>query len=77
MTKGACIARYLSAFTCSLIFVYLVWIGAQYVFTNKVVLDFVDGFIAITVAWYITRDIINIDNRLRFATQFSKQKAHQ
>lgn len=76
MAKGACIIRFLSAFTCSLIFVYLTWIGAQYVFSHSVVLDFVDGFVAIAIAWYITRDIINIDDKLRLNAQFSNQKAH-
>lgn len=75
MTKGAEIIRYTISFICSLIFVYLTWIGAQYVFSHNVVLDFVDGFVAVTIAWYITRDIVNIDDKLRLNAQFSKQHA--
>lgn len=73
MTRGAEIIRFITAFACSVSFVYLTWIGAQYVFTHNVVLDVVDGFVAIAIAWYITRDIISIDDKLRLNAQFSKQ----
>ena len=73
MTRSSYIARYIISFLCSISFVYLTWIGAQYVFTRNVVLDVVDGFVAIAIAWYITRDIVTIDNKIRLASQFSKQ----
>ena len=75
MTRFAYIVRYLSAFACSLTRVYLVWIGAQYVFYHNVILDFVDGFMAIAVAMFITRDLINVINKLSLINQFSKQHA--
>ena len=74
MSKSSYIIRFVVSFVSSLSFVYLTWIGAQYVFMNRVVLDVVDGFIAVSIAWYITRDIINIDNKIRLHTQFSKQR---
>lgn len=73
MTKRAYIARFIISFISSLSFVYLTWIGAQYVFMHNVVLDVVDGFVSLAIAWYITRDIIAIDNKIRLASQFSKQ----
>ena len=73
MTKGVNIFRCGAYFACSFIIVYLVWIGARYVFTNNVVFDVVDGFGVITISWFATRDIVNIDDKLRLTSQFSKQ----
>ena len=69
MTKGAYRIRFLGAYICSVIVVYLLWIGSQYVIKGNVVLDYVDNAIAIALAWYIARDIMTIDSRLRWAEE--------
>lgn len=72
MPRWSMLLRYLVFFGCALSLVYLTWIGAQYVFTRRVVIETVDNFLAWGLAWYLTRDAIGIDNRLRFMSQ--KQK---
>ena len=65
--KGVNRIQFIITFFVSLIFVYLVWIGSQYVVEKRVVLDYVDNGIAIVLAWYIARDIVCFWNRLRWA----------
>lgn len=59
--------QFVITFLVSLILVYLVWIGSQYVVSKRVVIDYVDNGIAILLAWYIARDIVGFWNRLRWA----------
>lgn len=67
MNKGISRIQFIITFLISLVFVYLVWIGSQYVIEHRVVLDYVDNAIAITLAWYIARDIVYFVNRLKWA----------
>lgn len=72
--KGVSRIFCLIAFIVALVFVYLVWIGAQYVIEHKVVLDYVDNVIALALAWYIARDIVCFVNRLRWAENRAYQQ---
>lgn len=65
--KGVSRIQFLITFLISLIFVYLVWIGSQYVVEKRVVMDYVDNAIAIALAWYIARDVVCFWHRLRWA----------
>ena len=65
--KGVNKLQFLITFLISLILVYLVWIGSQYVFEKRVVIDYVDNAIAFLLAWYIARDITCFWHRLRWA----------
>ncbi len=65
MTNGAKLLRFAIILICSALFVYLTWVGSQYVCYNRVIIDFTDIIIVWALAWYITRDIVNIDDRLR------------
>lgn len=67
MNKGVSRIQFIITFLVSLVFVYLVWIGSQYVVEHRVVLDYVDNAIAIALAWYIARDIVYFVNRLKWA----------
>lgn len=67
MNKGVSRIQFIITYLVSLVFVYLVWIGSQYVVEYKVVLDYVDNAIAIALAWYIARDIVYFVNRLKWA----------
>lgn len=67
MNKGVSRIQFIITFLVSLVFVYLVWIGSQYVIEHRVVLDYVDNAIAIALAWYIARDIVYFVNRLKWA----------
>lgn len=67
MNKGVSRIQFIITFLISLVFVYLVWIGSQYVIEHRVVLDYVDNAIAIALAWYIARDIVYFVNRLKWA----------
>ena len=65
MTNGAKLIRFAVLFICSALIVYLTWIGSQYVCYNNVTLDITDNLITWALAWYITRDIVAIDDKLR------------
>ena len=77
MTKGTYRVRFLVAFICALVVVYLLWIGSQYVIEGKVVLECVDNVIAIALALYIARDVMAIDTKLRLAEQRCHQSQQQ
>lgn len=65
MTNGAKLIRFAVILICSALIVYLTWIGSQYVCYNNVTLDITDNLIVWALAWYITRDIVDIDDKLR------------
>ena len=65
--KGISRIQFIITFFVALIFVYLVWIGSQYVVEKRVVLDYVDNGIAVVLAWYIARDVVYFWHRLRWA----------
>lgn len=65
MTNGAKLIRFAVILICSALIVYLTWIGAQYVCYNNVTLDITDNIIVWALSWYITRDIVAIDDKLR------------
>lgn len=78
MTKTVNRIQFIITIFISLIFVYLVWIGLQYVVDKKVILDYVDNAMAIALAWYIARDIVYFINRLRWAeSQIHSKKSNQ
>ena len=74
MPRWSIIIRYTAFFLCALSLVYLTWIGAQYVFERRVVIEAVDNILAWGLAWYLTRDAIVIDNKLRLMSQFSQKQ---
>jgi hypothetical protein len=65
MTNGAKLIRFAVILICSALIVYLTWIGSQYVCYHNVTLDITDNLIVWALAWYITRDIVDIDDKLR------------
>ena len=73
MPRWSILIRYCVFFLCALSLVYLTWIGAQYVFARRVVIETVDNFLAWGLAWYLTRDAAAIDNKLRLMSQFSQK----
>ena len=77
MTKGTYKIRFLIAFISVLVVVYLLWVGSQYVVEKEVVLGYVDHVVAIVLAWYITRDVMVVDSKLRWAEQPQYQQAYQ
>ena len=65
MTNGAKLIRFAVILVCSALIVYLTWIGSQYVCYNNVTIDITDILITWALAWYITRDIVAMDDKLR------------
>lgn len=57
--------QFIIVFLISIIFIYLLWIGSQYVVKQMVVIDYVDYAITIVLARYVTRDIVRIINKLK------------
>ena len=65
MTNGARLSRCAVILVCTAILIYLAWIGSQYVFYRSVTLDITDNLLTWALAWYVTRDIVDIDDKLR------------
>lgn len=57
--------QFIITFLISVIFVYLIWIGSQYVVKQMVNFDYVDYAITTILAWYITRDTVIVINKLK------------
>jgi len=65
MTNGAKLIRFAVILICTVIIVYLSWIGAKYVFYKNVILDITDNFMAWLAAGFITKELVVMDDKLR------------
>lgn len=63
------IGRFLSAFAPCFLFIYLAWIGAQYIIESTVVFGAVDICVTCALAWYAARDVLSIDEKLQRASR--------
>ena len=64
MRKAICVITTVCLFISVLMVVSLTWVGAEYIFEGKVLPSKVDGFFAIALACYVTRDCIYTSKRL-------------
>lgn len=73
MNKNFSWIRFTIYFLAAFFFTYILWVGAQYLFMKHVNIDTVDIFVTMTLAWYIARDINNIDYKLHYTEKSARQ----
>lgn len=63
------IGRFLLAFAPCFAFIYLAWVGAQYIMEDTVEFGAVDVCVTCALAWYAARDVLSIDEKLQRASR--------